>query len=67
MFSVINFGYICWRCITVANNFLLLEFCEKYAKPEDVGAVPEEKSSDEELSEDDYASSDEAVAGQADL
>ncbi|KAK7836566.1 ubiquitin-conjugating enzyme e2 5 [Quercus suber] len=43
------------------------EFCEKYAKPEDVGAVTEEKSSDEELSEDDYASSDEAVAGQADL
>ncbi|KAE8055367.1 hypothetical protein FH972_012208 [Carpinus fangiana] len=43
------------------------EYCEKYAKPEDVGAAPEEKSSDEELSEDDYASSDEAIAGQADL
>lgn len=43
------------------------EYCEKYAKPEDVGAAPEEKSSDEEeLSEDDYDSSDEAVAGQAD-
>ncbi|KAF9615305.1 hypothetical protein IFM89_022721 [Coptis chinensis] len=28
------------------------EYCEKYAKPEDIGAVAEEKSSDEELSED---------------
>ncbi|XP_034675592.1 ubiquitin-conjugating enzyme E2 4-like isoform X2 [Vitis riparia] len=42
------------------------EYCEKYAKPENIGAAPEEKSSDEELSEDDYESSDEAVAGQAD-
>lgn len=31
-----------------------------------MGAVPEEKSSDEELSEDDYSSGDEAMAGQAD-
>lgn len=45
---------------------LCTEYCEKYAKPEDIGAVPEEKSSDEELSEDDYSSSDEAMAGQAD-
>ncbi|RVW47043.1 hypothetical protein CK203_012867 [Vitis vinifera] len=46
---------------------IIPEYCEKYAKPEDVGAAPEEKSSDEEeLSEDDYDSSDEAVAGQAD-
>ncbi|XP_010658145.1 ubiquitin-conjugating enzyme E2 4 isoform X1 [Vitis vinifera] len=42
------------------------EYCEKYAKPENIGAAPEEKSSDEELSEDNYESSDEAVAGQAD-
>ncbi|KAJ7952280.1 Ubiquitin-conjugating enzyme, E2 [Quillaja saponaria] len=42
------------------------EYCEKYANPEVVGAAPEEKSSDEELSEDDYASSDEAIAGQPD-
>lgn len=41
------------------------EYCEKYAKPEDMGAVPEEKSSDEELSEDD-SSGDEEVAGHAD-
>lgn len=34
------------------------EYCEKYAKAEDVGAVPEEKSSDEELSEDEYDSGD---------
>lgn len=42
------------------------EYCQKYAKPEDVGAVPEEKSSDEELSEDEYDSSDEAVVGTVD-
>lgn len=43
------------------------EYCEKYAKPEDIGAVAEEKSSDEELSEDDYSSADEDMAaGQAD-
>ncbi|KAF4363657.1 hypothetical protein F8388_026265 [Cannabis sativa] len=45
------------------------EYCEKYAKSEDIGAV-EEKSSDEEddLSEDEYASSDDddAVVGKAD-
>ena len=43
-----------------------LEYCEKYAKPEDIGAVPEEKSSDEEMSEEEYDSSDDAVAGQPD-
>ncbi|GMP61410.1 hypothetical protein CsSME_00023890 [Camellia sinensis var. sinensis] len=44
------------------------EYCEKYAKAEDVGAAaPEEKSSDdEELSEDEYDSSDEAMAGPVD-
>ncbi|XP_073027059.1 ubiquitin-conjugating enzyme E2-23 kDa-like [Primulina eburnea] len=42
------------------------EYCEKYAKAEDVGALHDEKSSDEELSEDEYASSDEEVAGKAD-
>ena len=46
---------------------ILLEYCEKYAKPEDAGAAPAEKSSDEELSEDEYPSSDdEEVAGKAD-
>lgn len=43
-----------------------LEFCEKYARLEDIEATPEENSSDEEMSEDEYNSSDEAVAGQAD-
>jgi len=46
--------------------FVNAEYCEKYAKPEDAGAVPEEESSDEELSEDEYASSDEAMVGQPD-
>lgn len=40
------------------------EYCQTFAKPEDVGvgAAPEKKSSDEELSENEYDSSDEAVA-----
>jgi len=42
------------------------EYCEKYAKPEDIGAATEEQSSDEELTEDEYDSSDEQVAGKAD-
>nr|CAD1830790.1 unnamed protein product [Ananas comosus var. bracteatus] len=43
------------------------EYCEKYAKPENIGAVEEEKLSDEELSEDEYGLSDEdEVAGKAD-
>ncbi|XWS35801.1 hypothetical protein CRYUN_Cryun20dG0027100 [Craigia yunnanensis] len=33
---------------------------------EDIGAVPEEKFSDEEMSEEEYDSSDDAVAGQPD-
>jgi len=45
------------------------EYCEKYAKPEDIGAAQDEdKSSEEELSEDGYASSDgdDEVAGKVD-
>jgi len=42
------------------------EYCEKYAKPEDAGAPPEDQSSDEELSEDEYDSSDEGVVGKPD-
>ncbi|XVF22521.1 hypothetical protein REPUB_Repub12eG0179500 [Reevesia pubescens] len=42
------------------------EYCEKYAKPEDIGAAPEENSSDEELSEEEYDSNDDEVAGQPD-
>lgn len=43
------------------------EYCEKYAKPEDIGAALEEKSSDEEMSEVEYDDSSEgAVVGQAD-
>ncbi|KAJ8432444.1 hypothetical protein Cgig2_027741 [Carnegiea gigantea] len=35
------------------------EYCEKYAKPEDIGAAQEDdRSSEEDLSEDGYASSD---------
>lgn len=42
------------------------EYCERYAKPEDIGATHEENSSDEEQSEDDCASSDDAIAGEPD-
>ncbi|XP_050385304.1 ubiquitin-conjugating enzyme E2-23 kDa [Argentina anserina] len=42
------------------------EYCLKYAKPEDIGAVPEDKSSDEEMSEVESDSCDDEVAGQAD-
>lgn len=50
-----------------AYDLRVKEFCQKYAKPEDVGAAaPEEKSSDEELSEAEYDSADDAVAGPVD-
>ncbi|PKA48452.1 Ubiquitin-conjugating enzyme E2 5 [Apostasia shenzhenica] len=35
------------------------EYCEKYARPENASASPDEKLSDEELSEEEYGSSDE--------
>ena len=44
----------------------ILEYWLKYAKEEDAGAVPEEKSSDEELTEDEYESSDDGVLGPVD-
>ncbi|KAK9073962.1 hypothetical protein SSX86_006556 [Deinandra increscens subsp. villosa] len=39
------------------------EYCEQYAKPEGMGADEDEKPSDEEVSEDDKDSGDEAMAG----
>ncbi|EFJ23672.1 ubiquitin-conjugating enzyme 5, E2 [Selaginella moellendorffii] len=41
------------------------EYCERYAKSEDTAAHPEE-SSDAEVTDEDYASSDEEMAGHAD-
>ncbi|BAT83600.1 hypothetical protein LR48_Vigan03g047700 [Vigna angularis] len=49
-----------------AYEIRVKEYCEKYAKPEDIGEVTEEKSSDEEMSEDESDSSDEQVVGKAD-
>jgi ubiquitin-conjugating enzyme E2 H len=44
------------------------EYCERYAKAEDIGRCPEEDSSDGEASEkEEYMSSDEEMAGHADL
>lgn len=45
----------------------ITEYCERYAKPEDIIAAPNQSSDDEELSEDESDSSDEQVVGQADL
>ncbi|KAJ6817611.1 ubiquitin-conjugating enzyme E2-23 kDa-like [Iris pallida] len=42
-----------------AYNAKVKEYCEKYAKPGDVGPPAEDDSSDEELSEDGYKTSDE--------
>lgn len=46
------------------------EYCQKYAKPEDVGATPDENMSmsedDDEMSQDEYDSADDAVAGPVD-
>ena len=46
--------------------FCTPEYCDKYANQENIGVAPDEKSSDEELSEDDYESSNETIAGRAD-
>lgn len=65
---VASFYYIIITLYWVLQQiFLFPEYCQKYAKPEDAGVAPDEKSSDEELTEDEYASSDEEVAGKADL
>lgn len=57
-------------CQYISIVLLLLayqpEYCEKYAKPEDIGAAPEDETSDEEPSEDEYEFHDEEMAGQAD-
>lgn len=42
------------------------EYCEKYAKAEDIEDAPEESSSEEELSDAESNSSDEAMAGPVD-
>lgn len=45
----------------------IAEYCERYAKLEDIGRRPEEDTSDGEVSEDEeYMSSDEEMAGPAD-
>lgn len=54
------------NAMLMCSTLCILEYCLKYAKPEDAGAIPEENSSDEELSEDEYESSDEAVLGPVD-
>ncbi|KAK6117059.1 hypothetical protein DH2020_049202 [Rehmannia glutinosa] len=49
-----------------AYDQIVKEYCEKYAKPEDAGVAPEQKSSDDEVTEDEDTSSDEDVAGKSD-
>ncbi|KAF3335230.1 ubiquitin-conjugating enzyme E2 4-like protein [Carex littledalei] len=43
------------------------EYCQRYAKPEDVSAVDDEELSDDEMSEDGSESGDEQVVGNPDL
>ncbi|KAG6784786.1 hypothetical protein POTOM_010495 [Populus tomentosa] len=67
VFSALHFNLICAHLtLPLPSLAPQPEYCEKYAKPEDIGAAPEEESSDEELSEDEYESLDDEMAGQAD-
>lgn len=65
---LMNLLLMCSICFVIEPKKMLFcpEFSEKYARPEDIEATSEEDSGDEEMSEDEYDSSDEAVAGQAD-
>lgn len=57
---------VSWPIIQLLS-LVYAEFCEKYAKPEDAGITPEDKSSDEEeLSEDEDDSGDEDIVGKPD-
>jgi ubiquitin-conjugating enzyme E2 H len=42
------------------------EYCERYAKAEDIGKSLEEDSSEGDMSDDEHISSDEEMAGHAD-
>jgi len=55
-----------WRYGANLLSHVSAEYCEKYAKPEDAGITPEDKSSDEELSEEEDDSADEAILGNPD-
>ncbi|KAJ4778655.1 Ubiquitin-conjugating enzyme E2 5 [Rhynchospora pubera] len=43
------------------------EYCQRYAKPEDIGAADDQELSDDEMSEDGTESGDEAMVGNPDL
>lgn len=66
LLSFLPFSLIITSYKRLITHQFLSEYCEKYAKPTDAGVAPDEKSSDEELTEDEYASSDEEIAGKAD-
>ncbi|PPD96216.1 hypothetical protein GOBAR_DD06759 [Gossypium barbadense] len=56
------------RMLISYDSFRVPEYSEKYVKPEDIVGAEEVKSSDEKLSEDEYAASeDEEIAGKIDL
>lgn len=52
--------------IVLPVQLFVPEYSEKYAKAEDIEAAPDANSSEEEMSEDEYNSSDDAMAGKAD-
>lgn len=47
-------------------SIYVAEYCERYAKAEDIGRHPEDSSDDELSEEEDCMSSDEEMAGHAD-
>ncbi|TYJ36821.1 hypothetical protein E1A91_A05G334800v1 [Gossypium mustelinum] len=58
------FFFLIPRMLTSYDSFGIPEYCEKYVKPKNVVGAEEVKSSDEKLSEDEYAASDdEEIAG----
>ena len=58
-------GFELWLHSNTESCCCCSEHCEKYAKAEDNGSKPEE-SSDAELSDGEYESSDEEMAGPSD-
>ncbi|RWW39986.1 hypothetical protein BHE74_00054696, partial [Ensete ventricosum] len=77
LFLLLGFLFLDSRCRLVqfvwmlstklgAPCMVIEKYCLKYAKPEDIGASPEEESSDEEPSENEYDSSDEQMLGKPD-
>lgn len=69
--GTLSFTFFKWMDGALYIFIIWAEYCEKYAKPEDVGGSKEENLSlsdddDDEMSEDEYDSADEAMVGPVD-